>query len=738
VSDFGTDVGNTTAHIGANVVVKIFEAMQTLVSKIFDTWAKYNSPEMKLAKKELNELKREIDKEEYISKISNMKGYVKYKEAEKAGITLANSQILLTSSDFKRLAELCKRNGVFLTGTMDARENELNDIRKFNVMCKQTDVERMTDMVKLLKDELLIESYTNKYNEIMGKGSNNLTQQDLVDAAEINRKIAEIKRGYAYELNNIQADRVYEKVVNGTETKGMSFDEALNRNTGRMIDKDVYSVIADASDPAKHIICHGYMEEFRGQPYIKTNYEVFDGDDKVFFANDGRFEGRPLGYWETQKNDMKVAGGFSDTVSPFNSTDEYQAYLNDYVIQNDKGLSFLNIGSDSRNYNGIIDILNKQLDEHGAYYEDGIVYNRDSGVATNSINADKLSPTDKTSLAEAIVIGKQIDIYKSIASHEAEYLVAKSNLLAQPENTPAYNTAKNIYDEISAKHRAVVESEYGLYNDRRIINSVMAEQRNRVSEIEGIPLYDPIRQDKDALLRCRSDIFQTQKKIADISYKIANDAYNAGHEDLYKELDGYRNALQKQEGSYAGAIEKYYYNSNLESNYLSPNFIDSIKAINADIEKKEVLLSAIKAGIVLNKYETGSGYRDRALSNFESANVELSELYNTRDTLRAAAITEANNYVADNGIDVERDRLIYKDNERIKNYTGHGAIPDDRRSERVDEVNDKRHALSEYTGMVKDMKVDGGVKPNDFRDKQINRTGLHKGNITTKGNTERL
>ena len=111
-----------------------------------------------------------------------------------------------------------------------------------------------------------------RMKSIMDKGEESLTPQDYADLRSLTKQKEEIQRTYGERLNAQTQEQVIQNAFDDTKLKPMDISEALNRITGRSIDKDQYSIIADAHDPSKIIRCHGYEEQDpeTGKPYIKT------------------------------------------------------------------------------------------------------------------------------------------------------------------------------------------------------------------------------------------------------------------------------------------------------------------------------------------------------------------------------------------------------------------------------------------------------------------------------------
>lgn len=107
--------------------------------------------------------------------------------------------------------------------------------------------------------------------------------------------------------------------------KKLSFNEALNRDTGNEEKSgDWRYIVADSNDPSKRIYCHAYQAEYKGEQYIKTDYEVYKGKEKVLSTNDGRFDGRSKSFWKEKKREMLRAGGFSGDFVRFSNNQDFK------------------------------------------------------------------------------------------------------------------------------------------------------------------------------------------------------------------------------------------------------------------------------------------------------------------------------------------------------------------------------------------------------------------------------
>ena len=477
MSDFGSEVGGQAVQIGGTVALKALEAILALLSKIYDTWV--SRDERSLNKEKLKELKEESRRREFVEKIDGSVGYVRHKKLKEAGIPLTSASMTMTKEEFKNLAAHCKREGILITGLVDSRELALNNRKLYAVECKQEDLASLAKIVDLMNDEKRIDFIDNKISSLESKDE--LTAQDEVDISELKKQRAEIQRSYCHSLNDEQAIGVIEKAATGESKAGMTFNAALNRNTGGHLDKDAECIVADAIDPSRHIKCHGHMDTYKGKPYIKTEYEVYNGGNKVYSTHDGRFDGRQKGYWDGEKAAMQQKGGMGDVVFKFYNYPEYEKYVEQYTKQNESELKHLDpkIEKKLSDYENACAALEAELSSFGAKIDDdGVVVYADTGQLFTF--KDDMSDIEKLHRSEAQVIRRQIENYKDLNALTAERDIARSDVLTATKGSDNYKAAKARYDEIDGAYNKAVKMEQRLIKERKEVNAVKVEKGTRV------------------------------------------------------------------------------------------------------------------------------------------------------------------------------------------------------------------------------------------------------------------
>lgn len=484
MGDFGSDAGQSALSLGT----KALEAILRLFEKLFEAWRR--NPERQLAKFQLKEAKSEMERQKILDRLQGKTGFVSYQDLKRSGEELSPIGIFMTKTEMKDFSALCKREGVQFSGMTDHTDKNSEGVKTYEIICKKKDLEKVLGIVDRLNDEKMIVGIDNRIAELQAKGDT-MTEQDKVDIAALQEQKSAIQRSYCERLNAEMSNSVIERAVTGESHETLTLDEALNRLTGRQIDKDVVCIVADANDPSKYIKCHGYQDTYNDKPYIKTEYEVYRGTEQVLKTHDGRFDGRPKHYWNEQKAAIQQAGDFSGTFFKFYSVVEYQKWAEATRNQNTQELSSM-VKEGERDYSGIIKELEEQLDKNGAKMQDGIVVDKETGEPLALVEG--MSEEQRAIVAESMVIGKQINNYTELTNLDMELTVAEADVLTADNDTEEKRLAEEKMSEVKERHDTALETEQKLITERKEINAVQAEQevrnapeQTKTQEVEYLP-----------------------------------------------------------------------------------------------------------------------------------------------------------------------------------------------------------------------------------------------------------
>lgn len=487
VSDLGSDVG--TASVNASA--KMAELFLKLLEKLWDSTIGKSASE-KAAEARLKEAKQEKADKQFAAKLDERSGEVSLRalrRAERAGepltvFTLHN----LTENDGKRIADLCKREGVVFNGAYRTNDDGTWD---YALTCRSKDLEKFKGIAERINQEIRIDEINGRIKDIWDTAEANgrpLNEQERATVAELQKQREEIQRGVCTRFNEEQANEIFMGSMNDRKIECDSLDEALNRITGRHLDKDVMTIVADSKDPSKFIRCHGTMDKYNGEEYIKTNYEVFANGKKVLETHDGRFDGRPQGYWGQQKADIAAAAGFTEgtTFLKFYSEAEYQRWAELVTRQNEAELKNLQPGANrtAADYDKAVSELHQQLTNNGVELsEDGTLLHTVDGnkvPVPNTYSQEwvNLSEEDKSRLSECAVISQQIKTLTELKAAEAALTEAKGYAMILDENTPKEQRAviESQLTEAESKVKELKGREQELYGRRQNINAVQSVQ----------------------------------------------------------------------------------------------------------------------------------------------------------------------------------------------------------------------------------------------------------------------
>lgn len=488
MSDLGSDAGSTSLSLMA----KALEAILKLIEKIIDTWQR--APERKAKQFEVKEAQSKMERRKALNKVDGKIGFVREKELQKAGVALTSIGIHMAKEDMRELNAICKREGILFTGVVNRQLQKDGGKDFYVIKCKGEDLELMKRAIDRLNDEKRIQGIDDRMSEILSKGEENLTDEDIAMLSALQKEKENIQNKSSVAFNHETSEGVVERAVYGETLKEMSIEEALNRITGRSIDKDQYSIVADASDPSKYIKCHGYMDTYNGQSYIKTDYEVYKNGKQVLATHDGRFDGRPKNYWINQREKIAAVGEFSGAFFKFRTEKEFNKWA-EYVRQeNTAELHTMEKPGEAKNYEEIKNALNEQLHKNGAEWKDGIVVDKESGNPL--VLNENMNPEQKAIVAESVVIGKQIGNYETIELLNRELTIANAQLLISTEGTVEHAEALQRQSATQEKYNSAIEREDKLIIERKNINAVQAEQQTAIEREADIEKQDGRRQER--------------------------------------------------------------------------------------------------------------------------------------------------------------------------------------------------------------------------------------------------
>lgn len=496
----GTDLGQDTGTATINATSKVVELFLQLLAKVYERSIRERDPRYMLERAKFDEYKEKKAQERMGRELDVMGGYVKLKQLQKSGEQLEVVNVKgMEARDVERFRELCEQGGIVYSGSKVERDDGKVDV---NLVVRAKDLEQVKEVTERMNDEKRVEAIDQRISEIWKKTE--VTDQDVANIKDLQEQKAEIQRKACIDLNSRQAGVILGNAERVVPEKGITLSEALDRNTGRHLDKDVETIVADSQDPSRYVRCHGHVDNYRGKDYVKTEYDVYRGGEKVLSTHDGRFDGRPRDYWDVQKAAIMEAGGFKGKVFKFYNEAEYQRWAEYVKRENEGELSHLRPGERTpEEYERAIEELHQQLKERGAEVDDqGQVWFVGSGEEERKPlpSVHEVPPEEKDSISECRVIKDQIDVLQQKRAVESELVQAKAYAMVVDDNTPPERRVE-IEERVSAaegKLKELNERESSLYQQRQEINAVQAErsmnrdrEEGRIPELEGGERQDP-------------------------------------------------------------------------------------------------------------------------------------------------------------------------------------------------------------------------------------------------------
>lgn len=474
--DLGSDLGNAGVSFMANAFQKLLEAVLGLFKKVMEIFEKRTSAEYRLTKEKLKEEKEKNVSIKASKKIAGKVGFVKHKELENAGVPLTVTGVRCNQEDLTRISEACKRNGIVISALDDVRSRELGGKRMFTIEVRQSDLARFGELIDTLNDATRIANLEEQKQAVLSMGEA-MTEEDKLYIEQLDKEILAIREGRSEKLNVEQEKGVIEQAVDGKTYSGVTLSEALDRWTGGEIDKDTTCYVVDAKDPDKYIVVTATQDNFDGKNYIKSTYDVYNGDKQVFSTNDGRFEGRTADYWASQKEAIKAEGGIGDTVIKFYSREEMEAYRETYLEQNAEELSDMEKSAEQKNYSEIKEQLTEKMKDCGAVYKDGKAMDAATGEPMKI--TDDMSVTEQARTAEAVICAKQIANYSKMEQLQTDIMLGKAEVLQATEGTPEYALAVAKLESLETQYKTAEQTEAALIDERKGVNFVQSKESCR-------------------------------------------------------------------------------------------------------------------------------------------------------------------------------------------------------------------------------------------------------------------
>lgn len=490
MSDFGNETSSATLRVGE----KSIEALMKFLKFLLERQEKRTNAQIQEQK--LIEMKLKKGERTAKLKVQGKVGYVKAKLLQKTGEPLVAINITLNEQQMKDFANLAKKYGLLYTSISDTRKSgeKVHSfyIREKDLAIAKVITDRMTEDLQVKTVEDLITDLNNKPDK---------SEQDFADLAYLERQKGEILRNGTRSFNDENAEIIFNDVCGEMQVKSLSFDQALNRFTDRDFSRDKPYYICERTNPTAYIELNSSYDKYAGEQYTRTDYKVFhNGIEQTASLDrrkdgkftDERFSGRPKGYWQDLKSEMKQKGGFTDDIVVFNSKPEFDRYQQLYKLMVQENSVKEQKGGEYRDYVSVTDQLKKQLHSYNAELnENDFAVDKVTKLPLNI--ADVKDNADMFRVAESVLIAKQIANYKYLSEMEVKLVMDKQSLetvkqrLSEMPESDLHRVSA--VEELTKLEAEVKNSELHIGSALQIERELLIE-RNQVSGIYAVNEVD--------------------------------------------------------------------------------------------------------------------------------------------------------------------------------------------------------------------------------------------------------
>lgn len=343
-----------------NKKIKFFRADYNFLKKL--KYKKMNSYQKWLLKKYIRQKK--ILRCSYAANTWKYKDDLKkLREAQKEYLYVAENNITSPSQLEEKLSGLQKKK---ISIAIERKNFNIEGQVYEGILEKYNRLIELEDRYKIYSDEgdimfkAAYEEYKNIQNEIesMGLDINKIKEYisniknkkaeftyrntKINDEIRIlNRLIQKNKSDGLYSLKNIIGIEENENTMPTLEHNFMlwskskaensyTFFRVINHCTDNDYSRENYYIICDRTNPEKYIKVKSVREEFNGEEYTRSYYEIYNKDNMVMECDDGKFEGRKSDYWSKLRKQIQETSGLGDDNIIFENIENFQKYIAAY------------------------------------------------------------------------------------------------------------------------------------------------------------------------------------------------------------------------------------------------------------------------------------------------------------------------------------------------------------------------------------------------------------------------
>lgn len=432
----------------------------------------------------------------------------------------------------KEMAALEKqRNDVIVVVFKDDLSVVENITERMNMEIDLSDIDRETEQIE--KKQVLSEEDKNRLSELA-------RQKEDIIRGEFHR----FNKDNSEEIVKAALDK--EKISYTPQT--YTFEDALGRTCNRDYAKEP-CYICERNNPENYIEAQSeQMTNSEGMPYNNTSFTIYKNGqqlDKTYHRRatlDGKqTSSRGENVWSNIKKEMKEQGNFGDDLIIFSSKEDYLKYKEEYdrtkIVgaeeiqkETEKQVNTVErrmnredtIGVEKssqsyRDYNGMINRLKAQLADHQmTLNEQGAVCHSDT---MQEINVTNLTNDDeKAQCAEAINIGKQIGVLKSLNDAQTQLAFIDNQ---QQLNYDNYNRSDKS-DEMKALYENMRDNlhkqSFEIAKTTAVLGTQYARLEDELNDIRSVKIVENIQEQNEAMAKEHER--EADVRSSSISYNI--------------------------------------------------------------------------------------------------------------------------------------------------------------------------------------------------------------------------
>ena len=230
---------------------------------------------------------------------------------------------------YNRLVELENRYKIYSESgdkIFEAAYEEYKNIQS-EIESIGLDIKKITEYISNVKNKKAEFTYRNTKINSEIRILNRLIQKDKNDG------LYSVKNMIGIEENENTLPTLEHNFMLWSKSKAVNshtYFQVINHNTDNNYSRDNYYIICDRTNPEKYIKVKSVREEFNGEEYTRSYYEIYNKDEMLLKCDDGKFEGREPTYWSELRKEIRETSGLEDDNIIFENIENFEKYIAAY------------------------------------------------------------------------------------------------------------------------------------------------------------------------------------------------------------------------------------------------------------------------------------------------------------------------------------------------------------------------------------------------------------------------